>query len=165
MALKGKNVVESLPIELLDLRDEAQGTQPAKDLISIPLCKDDNEKVVQIGSSLSSSSRHRLTQFLQDNADVFAWAPVDMPGIDPEGTYCYRVMPFDLKNAGVTYQRLVNKLFRNQIGPNMEVYVDDMLVKSRSAQDHVSDLRETFQVLKEHNLKLNPTKCTFDVSS
>ncbi|XP_077247219.1 uncharacterized protein LOC143886934 [Tasmannia lanceolata] len=130
MALKGKNAVESLPIELLDLRDEAQGTQPAEDLISISLCKDDNEKVVEINSSLSSSIQHRLTQFLQDNAEVFAWAPVDMLGIDPEGTYCYRAMPFGLKNAGATYQRLVNKLFQNQIGHNMEVYVDDMLVKS-----------------------------------
>ncbi|XP_077232043.1 uncharacterized protein LOC143865824 [Tasmannia lanceolata] len=64
------------------------------------------------------------------------------------GTYYYRVMPFGLKNAGATYQRLVNKLFDKQICRNMEVYVDDMLVKSQSAQDHVSDLKETFQVLR-----------------
>ncbi|XP_077215572.1 uncharacterized protein LOC143850189 [Tasmannia lanceolata] len=76
--------VESLPIELLDLRDELRGTQPAEDLISIPLCPDDDEKVALIGSSLSSSIQRHLTKFLQDNADVFAWAPVDMPGIDPE---------------------------------------------------------------------------------
>ncbi|XP_077222178.1 uncharacterized protein LOC143856020 [Tasmannia lanceolata] len=79
MALKGKNATESLPIELLDLRDEAQGTQPAEDLISIPLCENDDEKVIQIGSSLDNGTRRSLTQFLQDNADVFAWDPADMP--------------------------------------------------------------------------------------
>ena len=50
--------------------------------------------------------------------------------ITEEGTYCYRTMPFGLKNAGATYQRLVNKRFQNQIGRSMEVYVDDMIVKS-----------------------------------
>ncbi|XP_077222133.1 uncharacterized protein LOC143855976 [Tasmannia lanceolata] len=74
-------------------------------------------------------------------------------------------MPFGLKNARATYQRLVNKLFREQIGRNMEVYVDDMLVKSQSVKDHVSDLKETFQVLKEHNMKLNLTKCSFGVGA
>ncbi|XP_077215675.1 uncharacterized protein LOC143850303 [Tasmannia lanceolata] len=143
MSLKGKSAVESLPIELLDLRDEAQGTQPVEDLISIPLCKNDDEKVIKIGSSLDSGTQHSLTQFLQENTNVFTWAPVDMPVIDPEirmyesdipktsfvtdqGTYCYRVMPFGLKNAGATYLRLVNKLFRNQIGRNMETAFEDL---------------------------------------
>ncbi|XP_077251808.1 uncharacterized protein LOC143891038 [Tasmannia lanceolata] len=165
MALRGKNASESLPIELLDLRDEAQVNESAEDLIPIPLFEDDGEKVIQIGSSLDSSTRQNLTQFVRDNADVFTWAPADMPGIDPEGTYCYRIMPFGLKNAGATYQKLVNKLYEKQIGCNMEVYADDMLVKSQSVQNHVSDLKETFQVLREHNMKLNPTKCTFGVSS
>ncbi|XP_077232627.1 uncharacterized protein LOC143869976 [Tasmannia lanceolata] len=84
MALKGKNAVESLPIELLDVRDELRGNQPAEDLISIPLCPEDSEKVALIGSSLSSSIQYQLTEFLQENADVFAWVPADMPGIDPE---------------------------------------------------------------------------------
>ncbi|XP_077252367.1 uncharacterized protein LOC143891714 [Tasmannia lanceolata] len=84
MALKGRNATESLPIELLDLRDEAQGTQPAEDLVPVPLCENDDEKVVQIGSSLDDGARRNLTQFLQNNADVFAWAPTDMPGINPE---------------------------------------------------------------------------------
>ncbi|XP_077241626.1 uncharacterized protein LOC143882103 [Tasmannia lanceolata] len=64
MALKGRNATESLPIELLDLRDEAQGTQPAEDLVPVPLCENDDEKVVQIGSSLDDGARRNLTQFL-----------------------------------------------------------------------------------------------------
>ena len=80
-----------------------------------------------------------------------------------QGTYCYQVMPFGLKNAGATYQRLVNKMFQKQIGTSMEVYIDDMLVKSVKAELHVAHLAESFQVLKNYNMKLNPTKCAFGV--
>ncbi|KAL0462008.1 UNVERIFIED_CONTAM: hypothetical protein Slati_0088400 [Sesamum latifolium] len=72
-------------------------------------------------------------------------------------------MPFELKNAGATYQRLVDKIFRSQIGRNMEVYVDDMLVKSKKTEDHIADLEETFAVLRKYRLKLNPAKCAFVV--
>ena len=57
--------------------------------------------------------------------------------ITDQGTYCYRVMPFGLKNAGATYQQLVNHMFRDLIGKSMEVYVDDLLVKSREESDHL----------------------------
>lgn len=83
--------------------------------------------------------------------------------ITSSGTYCYRVMPFGLKNAGATYQRLVDKMFRNLIGRNMEIYVDDMLVKSTKAQSHRADLKETFEILQKYNIKLNPAKCAFGV--
>ena len=62
--------------------------------------------------------------------------------VTKQGTYCYQVMPFGLKNAGATYQRLVNKMFQKQIGASMEVYVDDMLVKSVKAELHVAHLAE-----------------------
>ena len=81
-----------------------------------------------------------------------------------QGTYCYRVMPFELKNAGATYQRLVNRMFQKQIGTFMEVYIDDMRVKSIKAELHITHLAETFQVLKSYNMKLNPAKCAFRVS-
>ena len=74
-------------------------------------------------------------------------------------------MPFGLKNAGTTYQRLVNKMFSRQIGRNMEVYVDDMLVKSREELTHLDDLKETFATLKQYQMKLNPAKCVFGVAS
>ena len=82
-----------------------------------------------------------------------------------QGTYCYRVMPFGLKNAGATYQRLVNRMFQKQIGTFIEVYIDDMLAKSIKAELHITHLAEAFQVLKSYNMKLNPTKCTFGVSA
>ena len=68
--------------------------------------------------------------------------------ITSQRLYCYKVMPFGLKNAGATYQRLVNKMFNKQIGRNMEVYVDDMLVKSKEELAHLDNLRETFTTLK-----------------
>ena len=74
-------------------------------------------------------------------------------------------MPFGLKNAGATYQRLVNKIFAQQIGRNMEVYVDDMLTKSVTAEKHSEDLKETFNVLRKYKMKLNPNKCVFGVPS
>ncbi|KAK0607257.1 hypothetical protein LWI29_012260 [Acer saccharum] len=74
-------------------------------------------------------------------------------------------MPSRLKNAGATYQRLVNRIFARQIGRNMEVYVDDMLTKSTTAERHSEDLKETFHVLRRYKMKLNPSKCVFGVPS
>ena len=82
-----------------------------------------------------------------------------------QGTYCYQVMPFGLKNAGATYQRLVNKMFQKRIGVSIEVYIDDMLVKSVKVELHIAHLVESFQVLKNYNIKLNPAKCAFGVSA
>ena len=74
-------------------------------------------------------------------------------------------MPFGLKNVGATYQRLVNKMFNKQISRNMEVYVDDMLVKSKEELAHLDDLKETFKTLKQYQMKLNPSKCVFGIAS
>ena len=73
-------------------------------------------------------------------------------------------MPFGLKNAGVTYQRLMNKIFTHQIGRNIQVYVDDLLVKSLHENDHLDDLQETIDTLQSYNMKLNPSKCMFGVT-
>ncbi|KAL2226372.1 UNVERIFIED_CONTAM: Retrovirus-related Pol polyprotein from transposon opus [Sesamum indicum] len=78
--------------------------------------------------------------------------------ITSAGTFYYIAMPFGLKNAGATYQRLVDKIFHPQLERNMKVYIDDMLVKSKETQDHVTDMDETFVVLKKYRLKLNPEK-------
>ena len=81
-----------------------------------------------------------------------------------QGTYCYRVMPFGLKNAGATYQRLVNKMFQKKIRASIEVYIDDMLVKSTTVELHIAHMSEAFQILREYNMKLNPAKFAFGVS-
>ncbi|KAL0313256.1 UNVERIFIED_CONTAM: hypothetical protein Sradi_5724900 [Sesamum radiatum] len=84
--------------------------------------------------------------------------------ITSDGIFCYVAMPFGLKNAGATYQRLVDKIFLPQLGRNIEVYVDYMLIESKKTHDHIEDLNETFVVLRRYRLKLNPGKCTFGVS-
>ena len=72
-------------------------------------------------------------------------------------------MSFGLKNASATYQRLMNKMFAHQIRRNVQVYVDDMLVKSRREDDHLDDLKETFNTLRSYKMKLNSSKCAFEV--
>ncbi|XP_071905959.1 uncharacterized protein [Coffea arabica] len=81
--------------------------------------------------------------------------------ITPWGTFCYRVMPFGLKNAGATYQRTMTTLFHDMIHREMEVYVDDIIIKSKRAEDHLVDLKKLFERLRKYNLKLNPAKCAF----
>ena len=74
-------------------------------------------------------------------------------------------MPFRLKNVGATYQRLMNKMFAYQIGRNVQVYVDNMLEKSIQEDNHLDDLKETFDTLCTYNMKLNPSKCAFGVTA
>ncbi|CAL2258020.1 unnamed protein product [Prunus armeniaca] len=235
-----------------------EGWKPEEDVELVPLDPHQPDKKMRIGSRLSLDEKMELTIFLQNNKDMFACSPSDMPGIDPNiichrlhvnpaskpvvqkrrnfapewvaiieaeidkllaagfieevsysewlanlvdstsgnqllsfmnaysgynqimmydddkaktsfiierGTYYYKVMPFGLKNAGATYQRLVNKIFKEQIGRTMEVYVDDMLVKTPKRADHLKNLTEAFSLLRQYCMKLNPSKCTFGVLS
>nr|GEU79234.1 reverse transcriptase domain-containing protein [Tanacetum cinerariifolium] len=81
-----------------------------------------------------------------------------------QGVYCYIKMPFGLKNVGATYQRLMDKAFDSQIGWNIEVYVDDLVVKSYTEAEMLRYIDETFHTLRIINMKLNPKKCTFGVA-
>ncbi|GJW57918.1 reverse transcriptase domain-containing protein [Tanacetum coccineum] len=83
--------------------------------------------------------------------------------ITNQGIFCYTKMTFGLRNAGATYQRLVDKTFQGQIGRNLEVYVDDLVIKSHTEDEVVRDIEETFKTLRKINIKLNPKKCTFEV--
>nr|GEV82068.1 reverse transcriptase domain-containing protein [Tanacetum cinerariifolium] len=78
-----------------------------------------------------------------------------------QGVYCYTKMPFGLKNAGAMYQRLMDKAFESQMERNIEVYVDDLVIKSHTEAEMVRDIEETFQTLRKINMKLNPKKCSF----
>ncbi|GKC50970.1 reverse transcriptase domain-containing protein [Tanacetum coccineum] len=75
--------------------------------------------------------------------------------------YCYTKMPFGLKNAGATYQRLVDKAFDSQVGRNIEVYIDDLVIESHTEAEMLRDIDETFRMLRKINMKLSPKKCTF----
>jgi hypothetical protein len=85
--------------------------------------------------------------------------------ITPCGVYCYVCMPFGLKNAGATFQRLMRKALGAQMGRNAEAYVDDIIVKTRESHTFIEDLEETFVNLRKVNIKLNPAKCAFSVPS
>ena len=133
-------------------------------------CPKDSFPLPRIDQLVDSTAGHKLLTFM----DAFSgYNQIKMDEGDQEKTafitsqelYCYKVMPFGLKNAGATYQRLVNKMFNKKIGRNMEVYVDDMLVKSKEELAHLDDLRETFTTLKQYQMKLNPSKCVFGAAS
>jgi hypothetical protein len=85
--------------------------------------------------------------------------------ITPCGAYCYVCMPFSLKNAGATFQRLMRKALGAQMGRNAEAYVDDIIVKTHEGRTFIKDLEEMFTNLRKVNIKLNPAKCTFGVPS
>jgi hypothetical protein len=83
--------------------------------------------------------------------------------ITPYGVFCYKTMPFGLKNAGATYQRMMQKCLATQIGKNVQVYIDDVVITSKKGATLIEDLKETFDNLDKFCLKLNPTKCSFGV--
>ncbi|KAK1611517.1 hypothetical protein QYE76_035190 [Lolium multiflorum] len=83
--------------------------------------------------------------------------------ITPYGVFCYKTMPFGLKNAGATYQRMMQKCLATQIGKNVQVYIDDVVITSKKGSTLIEDLKETFDNLDKFCLKLNPTKCSFGV--
>ncbi|XP_065631696.1 uncharacterized protein LOC136068463 [Quercus suber] len=133
-------------------------------------CPKDSYPLSRVDQLVDSTAGHKLLSFL----DAFSgYNQIRMDEVDQEktsfitsrGLFCYEVMPFGLKNAEATYQRLVNHMFRPQIGRNMEVYIDDMLVKTQDEERHLVDLQETFDTLRQYHMKLNPSKCAFGVSS
>ena len=133
-------------------------------------CPKDSFPLPKTDQLVDSTAGHKLLTFM----DAFSgYNKIKMAEEDQkkttfimsQGLYCYKVMPFGSKNARATYQRLVNKMFNKPIGKNMEVYVDDILVKGKEELAHLDDLRETFVTLKQYLMKLNLGKCVFSVAS
>ena len=81
----------------------------------------------------------------------------------PTENYHYKVIPFGLKNTGSTYQRMMTRMLEPQLGKSIEIYIDDMVVKSKVVSEHLGDLDNTFNVLRKHKLRLNASKCSFGV--
>ena len=133
-------------------------------------CPKDSYPLPRIDQLIDSTAGHKLLSFMDA---FFGYNQIRMDGANQEktsfvtsqGLFCYEVMPFGLKNAGATYQQLVNHMFCPQIGWNVEVYVDEILVKSLDEEEHLDDLQETFDTLRRFSMKLNPSKCVFGVSS
>ncbi|KAG7552152.1 Reverse transcriptase domain [Arabidopsis thaliana x Arabidopsis arenosa] len=133
-------------------------------------CPKDSFPLPHIDRLVESTTGHEMMSFMDafSGYNQILMNPEDQEKtafITDRGTYCYIVMPFGLKNAGATYQRLVNMMFKDLLGKTMEVYIDDMLVKSVSSTSHIEHLEQCFAILNEFGMKLNPTKCTFAVPS
>ena len=133
-------------------------------------CLKDSYPLSRIDILVDSIARHQLLSFI----DAFSgYNQIKLDESDQEktsfvtsqGLFYYKVMSFGLKNAGATYQRLMNKMFAHQIGRNIQVYVDHISVKGIQEDDHLDDLKETFDTLRSYNMKLTPNKCSFDVTA
>ena len=133
-------------------------------------CPKDSFPLPRIDQIMDASAGHGMLSFL-DAYSGYHQIPMHPPDtektsfITPHGLYCYNVMPFGLNNVGATYQRLVTKMFQPFLGSTMEVYIDDMLVKSQQHPDHATHLQQAFDILRVYGMKLNPLKCAFGVSA
>ena len=132
------------------------------------VCLKDSFLLLIIDRLIDAFTGHKILNFM----DVFSGynqISLNLPDQEKmtfnanEGLYCYRAIPFELKNTRATYQRLVNKVFTYKIGRTIEVYVDDMMVKNSTMEQHIRDLLDTFVALRLYNMKLNLEKCTFEV--
>ena len=133
-------------------------------------CPKDSFPLPRIDQIVDASTEHGMLSFL-DSFSGYHQIPMYPPDVEktsfitPHGLYCYNMMPFGLKNVGATYQRLVTKMFRPLIGKTMEVYIDDMLIKSKERSDHATHLQQVFNLLRTYGMKLNPAKCAFGVNA
>ena len=133
-------------------------------------CPKDPFPLPHIDAMVDATAGHEMLTFMDASSGFqqIQMEPSDQEAtafMTPTGIYCYIAMPFGLKNAGATYQRLVNMMFKDQLGDTMEVYIDDMVVKSKQAKDHLKDLKVAFDILDKYNMKLNPAKCSFGVGA
>ena len=83
--------------------------------------------------------------------------------VTPIGNYYYKLMSFGLKNVRDTYQRMITRMFEPQLGKSIEIYMDDMVVKSKLESEHINDLSNIFEILRRHKLQPNAFKCSFGV--
>ena len=133
-------------------------------------CPKDSYPLPSIDALVDSAAGCKLLSFL----DAFSgYNQIKMHPMDEEKTafmterscYYYKLMPFGLKNARATYQRLMDKVLTPMLGRNVQAYVDDMVVTSLEKSKHISDLEELFTTIAKYKLKLNPEKCIFGVEA
>ena len=133
-------------------------------------CPKDPFPMPRIDQLVDATAGHHRMNFL----DKFQWyhqiplALVDQEKIvlfTPTGNYHYKIMPFGLKNAGSTYQKMMTTIFEPQLRKNIEIYIDNMVVKSKLESEHINGLGNIFEILRRHKLRLNASKCSFGVGS
>ncbi|GKA51482.1 reverse transcriptase domain-containing protein [Tanacetum coccineum] len=131
-------------------------------------CPKEHHSLLMIEQKVEDIHRHRLKCFL-DAYKGYHQIPIAEKDEEKiafytrEGVFRYRRLPFSLKNAGVTYQRLIDKVFNHQLGRNIEVNADDIVIKSNVEEEMLADIKETLDGLRAINLKLNPKKCSFGI--
>ena len=134
------------------------------------VCPKDPFPMPRIDQLVDATASHPWMSFL-DTFQGYHQIPLALENqektafVTPTGNYHYKVMSFGLKNAGSTYQRMMTRMFEPQLGKNIKIYVDDMVVKSKVVSEYLGDLGGTFNVLKKHKLRLNAFKCSFGVGS
>ncbi|KAG7529698.1 Reverse transcriptase domain [Arabidopsis suecica] len=150
---------------------------PRMSLITqIYINESDPKRCVGVGQDLDPAIREDLITFLKENKYSFAWSSANLRGISLEVTShelnvdpTYRPIKQKRRKLGPERAKAVhdevNRVFADQLGKTMEVYIDDMLVKSACEKDHVLQLRECFKILNKFEMKLNPEKCSFEVPS
>ena len=131
-------------------------------------CPKDPFPMPKINQLVDATYGHPRMSFLDafQGYHQIALAPEDQGKtafISPDANYHYTVMPFELKNAGATYQQMMTRMFQDKIRRTMKMYIDDMVVKSKQESQHIKDLQGTFEVLRQHKLRLNAEKCVFGV--
>ncbi|GAU44771.1 hypothetical protein TSUD_138830 [Trifolium subterraneum] len=133
-------------------------------------CPKDPYPLPNIDKLIDGASGYKMLSFM----DAYSgYNQIKMHPMDAQHTtfmsntckYFYNVMPFGLKNAGATYQRLMDRVFVEQIGKNLEVYIDDMVVKTQKEGDHDQDLDDILKSVRKYNMRLNPAKCSFGVQA
>ncbi|KAL0455335.1 UNVERIFIED_CONTAM: Transposon Tf2-12 polyprotein [Sesamum latifolium] len=183
-------LIEDGEIEEEDAEDAPVGLEEGvkatiDELREVNLGNTEDPRPIYTSASLTQEEEEAYIMLLHEFKDVFAWSYKEIPGLDPKiqpirmapadeeltafrtpkGIYCYKVMPFGLKNAGATYQRAMQRIFDDMLHKNVECYVDDLVVKSKEREDHLYDLRKVFQHLRRYQLKMNPSKCAFGTTS
>ncbi|KAA3465162.1 RNA-directed DNA polymerase (Reverse transcriptase), Ribonuclease H [Gossypium australe] len=163
----GANITAETKQDLIKLLQEF------KDVFAWDLNKassKDNFPLPHIDTLVDNTAGYSLFSFMDgfSGYNQIKMHPEDMEKttfITMWGTFCYKVMSFGLKNAGATYQRAMVTLFHDMMHKEIEVYMDDMIAKSKTEEEHVQILRKLFLRLRKFQLKLNPSKCTFGARS
>ena len=130
-------------------------------------CPKDLFPMPQIDQLVDATVSHPRMSFL-DAFQGYHQIPLALDGqektvfVTPIRNYHYKVILFGLKNAGLTYQQMMTKMFEPQLGRSIEVYIDDMVAKSKVATEHVGDLTNIFEILRKHKMHLNASKCSFE---